>query len=587
MSTKAWPLEAEREFWRSACAPGTSPDSLWWFVRIAWGAEWYFRGTGKPRWLSARVHKPFLRWLSKHILEWKAWVRSGVVRRKILLVILPRDVGKTVLGTKCAMLWMHLDDPDMTQYIGSETHPKAKSFLLATKAVISGDDDYAWFTWLYGNWRHKDRRWNESEVFHAYRNSMAQSEPSLGTFGLDMGITGFHPMAVGFDDPNSQETLSEKTLKDARDTYDSVMYALSKSGFFIGNMTRYAQNDVGGHIMNTEGIASWSGIPNPEPQSVAPHENGQVHVYFLQGRDTSKKTEEFPKGTPVFPEVYSDEDLSRRELNDPIGYSGQIQNTPSIGEHMPLEYAQLDRMEISRDDLPAIDFATVHLDTAFKDEERIARGDWNVISGVLHSLRDDGKVFLDRVIRNKTDRSEQFIAKLCGYLMSLRARGYRVKCITDEGELGGKSGTFKHLLVVSLSMAGFPVGPDTIILFNRSARKATRLRKAAAFWAEGYMKLIKGIEFLDRIKYEMVNLDKGDHDDIADTLSDVWHEKVWKRPHRETRSEGETPLQPGDEVLRPGLMPTIQLWGEARRQRVADYLNPGRAGESDWNDDPI
>lgn len=581
---KTWPLEAEREFWRSACTPGTSPDSLWWFVRIAWGAEWYFRKTGKSRWLSPRVHKPFLRWLSGHIMEWKAWVKAGRVERKLLLVILPRDVGKTVLGTKCATVWAQLDDPDMTAYIGSETHPKARGFLTAIKGVLEGDDDHAWFSWLYGNWRHKTRAWNDSFLKHAYRRAMSISEPSIGTFGLDMGITGEHPMWENLDDPTSQETLTEQTLEKGRDTYDSTKdYALSKSGFFLGNMTRYALNDVPGYIMNSEGIATWSGIPNPEPRSVPPIGEGKVHVYFLQGRDTSNKTEQYPKGTPVFPEVYSDEDLTERELRDPVNYANQIQNTPSIGEHMPLEYAQIERMFISRDDLEhiPIDYATLHLDTAFKVEDRIAKGDYNVCLGVLHSMRGDGRVFIDKIIRNKTDRSEQFIPRICGYLMSLRGRGIRVKVITDEMEGGGKAGTFKQLLQVSLSMAGFHVGPDSILLFNRTARKPERLRKAAAYWAEGYVRIVKGIEFADRLMVEMVNLEKADHDDIADAASDIWQPGVWSRPHRPSPNVGEAPLQPGDEVLRPALVRVDQLYGSDRQRRLHDEL------ERYHRDDPV
>jgi hypothetical protein len=570
---KEWPLEAEREFWRDACAPGTSPDSLWWFVRIAWGAEWYFRKTGKARWLTSRVHKPFLRWLSKHIMEWREWVRTGKQQRKILLVLLPRDVGKTVLGTKCAMLWMHLFDPNMTTYIGSETHDKAKSFLGATKGVITGeDDDYAWFPWLYGNWRSTLRTWSDKEIRHAYRRAMSIGEPSIGTFGLDMGITGMHPMAVGFDDPNSAETLTEKTLHDAREAYDSVMYALNKGGFFLGSMTRYANNDCPGHIMRNGGIASWEGIPNPDKHELAVSPDGLVHVYFLQGRDTSNKTDEHPKGVPVFPEVYSREDMDRRELADPVNFASQIQNTPSLGEHMPLEYAQLERLTISRDDLPAIDFATVHLDTAFKDEERMLKGDWNVILGALHSLADDGKVFIDRIIRKVLARPEQYISLLCGYLMSLRSRGYRIKAITDEMEAGGKQGTFKQLLQVSLAMAGFRIGPDSIILFNRRTAKAVRLRKAAAYWVEGYARIIKGIEHEDRLKFELVNLEKGDHDDIVDAAADIWQPEIWKKPQRSSpETSGEMLIQPGDEVLRPGVMQELRLYGSALEERISQY----------------
>jgi len=579
---KEWPSEVERKFWRGACAPSAGPDSLWWFVRIAWGTEWYFKRTGKTRWLVPRVHKPFLRWYATHILEWFDRRRRGVIGRTYLLVLIFRNAGKTLLITRAANLWAHLEDKNLAWYIGSETHPKAKQFLSSVKGVMDGTDENSWFAWLYGNFRDKTRAWSAESVVTAYRTAMSLQEPTFGTYGLEMGITGMHPDGVTFDDPTSLETMTENTLQAARDSYDSTHPALRTDSLFAGVMTRYAGNDAGGHILSQEGVASWSGLACPEPDLAAKIGQGKVHVYFLQGRDVSNKTEEHPKGVPVLPEVWDKDGMDHYEFKDPINFSAQIQNDPSKGEHMPLEYAQLERMVISRENLPDIDFASIHLDTAFKDEQRIAKGDWNVIGGVLHDLRSNGRVYIDRVIRNRLPRPEQFIACLTSYLLSLRDRGIRVKIITDESEPGGKKGTFKQLLQVSLAMAGFVVGPDTIVTYNRTNRKDVRLRKAAAYWASGYVRIIKGIEWEERLKYEMVNLDKGDHDDVTDALSDIWQPEVWSKPYKGSRDGGEVPMQPGDEGLRPGL-----LSEHDRMARRTEY-DPRFYAESErYTDDPI
>lgn len=582
--SKPWPLEAEREFWRSACAPGTSPHSLWWFVRIAWGTEWYFRKTGKTRWLQARVHKPFLEWYQKHVLEWIKRRSRGVIGRTYLLILHPRGFGKTLLITRAANLWTHLADRNSAWYIGSETHPKAKVFLAGLKAVLNGTDENAWFSWLYGNFQDPKRSWSAESIVTAYRTATAIQEPTFGTYGVEMGITGMHPDGVTFDDPTSADNMSELTLQQARDSYDNTHPALRTDSLFVGIMTRYAGNDAAGHILDQEGVASWTGLPNPDPRSIAQTAGGKVHVYFLQGRDPTKKSQEHPKGEPVLPEVWDKDGMDHYEIKDPVNFSAQIQNTPTVGEHMPLEYAQIERMFIGRDDLPAIDFATVHLDTAFKDEDRIKRGDFNVILGLLHSLRPDGKVFVDRIIRNTTDRAESFISRLCSYLLSLQTRGYRLKCITDEAEAFGKKGSFKLLLQVSLSVAGFRIGPDSILTFNRTNKKEQRLRKAAAYWAEGYVRICKGIEWEDRLMYEAVNLTKGDHDDIIDAFSDVWQDGVWKKPTEHFGTPRDTDIvQPGDEVLRPGLVFTEALREQRRRQ-----YDPHFNGESEYRpDDPV
>jgi len=121
-------------------------------------------------------------------------------------------------------------------------------------------------------------------------------------------------------------------------------------------------------------------------------------------------------------------------------------------------------------------------------------------------------------------------------------------------------------------MAGIRIGPDSIILFNRTARKPERLRKAAAYWAEGYVRIVKGIENVERIKYEMVHLDKSDHDDVADALSDIWQDGVWKKPHPESRDTDSVILQPGDDVLRPGLLAMDLSTKEGRQERLKNLL---------------
>lgn len=582
-SPKTWPLAEEREFWRSACAPGTSPDSLWWFVRIAWGTEWYFRKTGKTRWLVARVHKPFLRWYQAHILEWFERRRRGVIGRTYLLVLVFRNAGKTLLITQAANLWAHLHDRNLSWYIGSETHPKAQTFLESIKEVMQGSgesSEFSWFTWLYGNFRQKGRMWAAEGVKTAYRSATVIKEPTFGTYGLEMGITGMHPDGVTFDDPHSLETLSVLQLQAARDSYDATHPALRTDSIFVGVMTRYAGNDAAGHILSQEGIASWTGLPCDDPLHAAAIGKGKVHVYFLQGRDKTNTSDEHPKGAPVLPEVWDKDGMDHYQEKDPVNFAAQIMNNPTTGEHMPLEYAQLNLMEVSRENVPDIDFATIHLDTAFKDEERIGRGDYNVIAGVLHSF-GTRKVFIDRIIRNKTDDASKFISRLCAYMLSLENRGYRLKVITDESEAMGKKGTFKQLVLVSLAIAGFRIGPDMFKTFNRTNKKPVRLRKAAAFWAEGHVRIIRGIEEIDRLKYEMVNLDKGDHDDITDALSDIWQEDVWVKPHKHESQYSGPVIQPGDDILRPGLLSEAD-----RLARRAEY-DPRYQGERQYRDDPV
>lgn len=582
MKKKTWPVAAEREFWAAACAPGAHPDSLWWFIRIAWGAEWYLRGTGEVRWLAPRIHKPFLRWFSNLVLSWKAQRRAGKLGRWVVWIILPRGFGKSVCITKSASVWAQLDEPNMTAYIGSETDPKAQAFLAPIKEVISGRDPYAWFRHLYGNWYDRTRAWSEDRVVHRYRKALGFSEPSFGTYSVTKGITGYHPLWVVLDDPTSKETMSESTLLAARDSYDSTYPALRTDSMFIGVMTRYAANDCTGHAIEQDGIADWAGMPSTE---YAMTTEGRIHVYFLQGRNPVQTTDESPEGVPVLPEVWDEDGLRRYKKRDPINYAAQIMNTPSIGEHMPLDRSQIDQLWIDRDDLPPIEYATLHLDCAFSDERRIAEADASVIVTALHDIRDNGLVYIEHVYRNTLARSNEFITALISRLLTLRGRGIRVKCITDEKTIGGHAGLWKQTLETAITAAGLRC-PEIIILNRGGTKKATRIRAAAGYWAEGYVRLIRGAEGIEHLVNEMLNIDRAPHDDVSDAAADIWQEDVWRRPHdHRSRDEGAIPIQPGDEEGLRGVRRLV-LTGDALQQRIDDIFPSGLGRRVDFDDDP-
>jgi hypothetical protein len=337
-----------------------------------------------------------------------------------------------------------LRDPDAACYIGSETHPKAQEVLQPLKSMLDGSDPHSRFTWLYGNWYDKDRTWTRTQVIHKARRAIGVTEPSIGTFGVETGLTGKHPGVVIYDDPVSEEKLKEggTFLRAAVDSLDSIYPALENDSLFILVGTHYREEDPIGTVLSTEGVKSWNGHKSPDKYK----ENGKWRVYFLQARDLSD-TATYPKGRPTAPETgWTDANLEDYERKNAKEYSEQMMGTPGIGGHMEMEPDQIAKMRIKREELPQIEYVTIHLDTAFKSDETRSRGDRNVIGCWLHDIRPTGIVYLDRIKASAEWRSEDFDTHLVNLLAHYRSEGIRVRAITDEREMGGKRGVYlRHL----------------------------------------------------------------------------------------------------------------------------------------------
>lgn len=569
-----WSLDAERDILADACVPFRHEHALWNFVLFALGWNARCSEEGQLNWITKRVHQPWLDWVQSKVLAWKEERKQGIANRWQLVICVPRGFGKSNIVTKALPLWVMLDEPNIATSIGSETHPKSKAFLAPMKQIINGTDPYSTFSWLYGSWYTPERTWNLEEIVTAYRTSMGTSEASVATFGVETGITSKHPLLVIYDDPVSDEKMVDggNWNSKALDSLDAIYPALRPDSMFILIGTRYQDDDPIGTSLAVEGVKDWMGHEPTEK-----YKEGIWHVYFRQARDLTDRVE-FPKGRPLAPETgWNDEALTRYENRKPQKYSAQMMNDPSTGEHMEITREQIQKLIIKRADVPAIEYVTIHLDTAFKDDQRRERGDRNVIVVWLHSAGLDGIVYLDRVLHSKSWRSEEFDENLIRVMFDLRRRGIRVRAITDETEMGGKRGVYKQHLEQAIAGAGLRL--CEILQLNRAGtRKVIRIREAAGYWIDGFVRIPEDAENKDILIEEMLRIGRSKFDDASDAAADVFRPELWRGRQSYNRDEQPgVPVQPGDDVLK------ASRWKQDI-DRLNQDLFPGQFGKLDLGD---
>jgi len=614
----SWNLDAERDLWRAICSPnrwhtseGTShPKSLQHFLERCWGTKFYFEShPEQARWQYEPIHGPFLKWLQTHILTWKVLARRpDVTQQYRVAVILPRDFGKTVCATKSAMVWAHLDEPDMSTLICSATSPLAVDTLEAIGALISGDIKDSWFTWLYGNWRKGGKSWTRESIEHGYRKTAGLNEPSFDTCSVDSGMTGYHHRIHVWDDPIIKNKLREGGvyMQGVHDAVGASYNALQKNGLLLFVLTRYLDDDVAGRAMVNEGVATWSGMecPNTMLFQKIPMGKGSWHVFFWQVEDELT-------GLPTHPILWDVDKIREAKARDAEDFACQHQNDPGTSERAPLRESQLADMYMDYTDfqfqlqaLGLVEAASVHIDTAFKRKETIGKGDDNAIVPWLHDARRNGILYLDtdNLRASNEWREEEFNDELIKVLLNIRRRGIRIKALTDEVEPGGKAGSYRNRILGLVRASGLRLTDEQFIQFNRTSDKRARIRTGAGHWVEGYVKILlhkdtHGHWIIPPVARKLFNqilrVDVAPHDDLADAATDGFAKGIWVQPRIQqwgTDNEGDLPRQPGDDELRSFSRPLSmqELYTMMDEQKhINETLGPGH-GPDNWTlDDPV
>lgn len=547
-SLPPWPTDEEKDFWRHRCLP-LQPHAYFWFARIPLGIDRYLQLPGKQKtWFRTDLHLPICDALQAAADEWlrNRTLPTPTDRQKLAFCI-HRNTGKTVLGTKGLNAYLQLHDPNITATIGSETQPKASKFLRTLRALWEGSDATSQWVPLYGDWSPTDPTspWNSNELTHRYKTTTSESEPSIGTFSVGGGITGYHPDALFYDDPLSEEKIKaeENWVQAANDSYDSVLNAVQASGFVALIGTRYRENDPMGTALSTEHVKTWVGMPNIWP-TVSLTEDGRWTCIFYQARHAD--------GTPSTPHIWSAQELTAMEQKNYRFYATQMMNDPASVADSPLTDAYLTSLELT--DLPENPgyTATLHVDTAFKDDTRKKSGDETTLLAFLHANDKTGQVIFDQGYGSPRWRSSDFLTQLIRTLKDYKTRRIRIKAITDEQLPGGKTGPFWELARQTARQHGLILPPVKVIT-RQGTTKERRIREAESYWLAGYAKVRHGAPGWPHYKAQLLRWSVMAHDDWVDAGADVFHPTVWTRPRTPPSPDAAPPQrQPQDAYLLSG-----------------------------------
>jgi hypothetical protein len=165
-------------------------------------------------------------------------------KRKLICV--PRGCLKSSLACVAYPIYLLVNNPDLRILIDSELYTNSATFLREIKSHLQSP----LFIHLFGDW--KTKVWNESEIVISKRSKVLK-EASITVGGIGTTKVGQHFDVIIGDDYNSPSNTN--TIENAEKVINHFRYNLSilePTGTYVVIGTRYASNDLIGHILANE-----------------------------------------------------------------------------------------------------------------------------------------------------------------------------------------------------------------------------------------------------------------------------------------------------------------------------------------------
>lgn len=191
---------------------------------------------------------------AKHLLGYSdinARTHGGMIRaleseKKRKLIIMPRGTFKSSIGSVAYPIWLLLNNPDLRILLDSELYTNSKNFVREISRHLANPS----VTELFGSFT--SGNWNEGEITIAQRTRILK-EASITCGGIGTTKVGQHYDVIIGDDYNSP--MNSRTPEMRVKVIDHYRYnqsILEPNGIYAIIGTRYAANDLPGHILENE-----------------------------------------------------------------------------------------------------------------------------------------------------------------------------------------------------------------------------------------------------------------------------------------------------------------------------------------------
>lgn len=412
-------------------------------------------------------------------------------KKNLLLLLMPRGTFKSSVVTIGFTLQMILNEPNIRILIDSETFGKSKAFLREILDHLINNEKYREiFKAIHGVYPYTKKSemklWTDSEVILPCRN-VPKKEPTISCAGIDVTKNGMHYDLIICDDLHSERNVTNKEqIEQVIDHYKLAFSLLDPGRPMIVIGTRWDYSDLYQHIIDFE----------------------QEDFNIL------KKAAYNPDGSLFFPEVLSEEELSKIRRRQGTGiFSKQYLNEPVSDENATFKRDQIIRKPWAEVEGRPMNWYLSVDPSYFDPRGTTSYGDFAAM--VLAGMDYQKDLYVRHIVREKMTYSE-LINKIFEIYTDKKFKDIRnMKIILET--IGTKSLSFELANEQKRRNTWLPVQE----IRSRSTNKEERIRGLAPFYEYGHIFHVKECPQLEELEYELLHFPTGRHDDVIDALATI------------------------------------------------------------------
>lgn len=458
----------------------------------------------------------------------------------IRLFLMPREAGKTTIGTQGYTIQSLCRDPDRSILLCNEKEANAAKFLLSIKGEFQSNDLLrALFPEIippdFGK-----VRWSATELDVARQTR--RKEPSCFVTGVGGTVTGMHPDEVICDDIISLDAMqnaktgARQVLNAVNDWLHTLPALVNKNarpnGITLIGTHWLAQDcydhaeEYFGHGEKATTYTIRCPLDDGTVQTLTATRTGDIAVFVRSAVED---------GRSIFPEKWTLEDLARMRMADPVLFAANYMNKPSDELTSDFKESWLKTFQWTDGDavtfvdpvgkqrvLPLLDLDRVVLvdpggfgTTVTGDRMRAAM--------ILTGTTSDG---LHLCLRNYCEKDS--------YLTAIRiavdwGRRYRPRRFVVEQT--AQQQAFLELLRRELAAAGVMAAVEPITPRNQA--KEQRILELEPFFQQGRMYIGTGPEWLE-FRQQYSQFPRAARRDLLDALA--YGPVVWRKTSLQNQS---------------------------------------------------